>query len=56
MPTVTVIRRLQFSSAHRVHNPALSDGEKSAAALDYAPIPSPIEKQLLTRLDKVKAK
>src|SRR5437762_11780278 len=30
MPTVTVIRRLQFSSAHRVHNPALSDEENRA--------------------------
>jgi len=35
---------------------ALTDGEKSAASLDYAPIPNAIEKQLLTRLEKVKAK
>lgn len=26
-PTVTVTRRLHFSAAHRVHNPALSDEE-----------------------------
>jgi 6-pyruvoyltetrahydropterin/6-carboxytetrahydropterin synthase len=26
-PEVTVIRRLHFSAAHRVHNPALSDDE-----------------------------
>jgi 6-pyruvoyltetrahydropterin/6-carboxytetrahydropterin synthase len=26
-PQVTVTRRLHFSAAHRVHNPALSDGE-----------------------------
>ena len=30
MPTVTVIRRLQFNAAHRVHNPALSDEENRA--------------------------
>ena len=27
MPQVTIIRRLQFNAAHRVHNPALSDAE-----------------------------
>ena len=27
MPQVTVTRRLHFSAAHRVHNPALSDEE-----------------------------
>jgi len=27
MPNVTVVRRLQFNAAHRVHNPALSDAE-----------------------------
>jgi 6-pyruvoyltetrahydropterin/6-carboxytetrahydropterin synthase len=30
MPIVTVTRRLHFNAAHRVHNPALSDGENSA--------------------------
>ncbi len=30
MPTVTVVRRLQFNAAHRVHNPALSDAENTA--------------------------
>ena len=30
MSTVTVIRRLQFNAAHRVHNPALSDEENRA--------------------------
>lgn len=30
MPIVTVTRRLTFSAAHRVHNPALSDGENAA--------------------------
>ncbi len=30
MPIVTVIRRLQFNAAHRVHNPALSDEENAA--------------------------
>ncbi|HEX7123973.1 MAG TPA: 6-carboxytetrahydropterin synthase [Gemmatimonadaceae bacterium] len=30
MPTVTVTRRLRFSAAHRVHNPALSDAENAA--------------------------
>jgi 6-pyruvoyltetrahydropterin/6-carboxytetrahydropterin synthase len=29
MPTVTVTRRLHFNAAHRVHNPALSDGENT---------------------------
>jgi 6-pyruvoyltetrahydropterin/6-carboxytetrahydropterin synthase len=29
MPIVTVIRRLHFNAAHRVHNPALSDEENS---------------------------
>jgi 6-pyruvoyltetrahydropterin/6-carboxytetrahydropterin synthase len=29
-PTVTIIRRLQFNAAHRVHNPALSDEENKA--------------------------
>jgi len=27
LPTVTVVKRLQFNAAHRVHNPALSDEE-----------------------------
>jgi 6-pyruvoyltetrahydropterin/6-carboxytetrahydropterin synthase len=27
MPTVTITRRLHFSAAHRVHNPALDDAE-----------------------------
>ena len=30
MPTVTVIRRMTFNAAHRVHNPALSDEENRA--------------------------
>lgn len=30
MPDVTVTRRLTFNAAHRVHNPALSDGENRA--------------------------
>jgi 6-pyruvoyltetrahydropterin/6-carboxytetrahydropterin synthase len=30
MPHVTVVRRLLFNAAHRVHNPALSDAENSA--------------------------
>jgi 6-pyruvoyltetrahydropterin/6-carboxytetrahydropterin synthase len=30
MPIVTVTRRLTFNAAHRVHNPALSDGENTA--------------------------
>jgi 6-pyruvoyltetrahydropterin/6-carboxytetrahydropterin synthase len=30
VPTVTVIRRLQFNAAHRVHNPALSEEENRA--------------------------
>ena len=30
MPTVTVVRRLRFNAAHRVHNPALSDEENRA--------------------------
>ena len=29
MPTVTVIRRLTFNAAHRVHNPELSDLENA---------------------------
>ena len=29
-PIVTVIRRLQFNAAHRVHNPALSEEENRA--------------------------
>ena len=29
-PHVTIIRRLQFNAAHRVHNPALSDEENNA--------------------------
>ena len=29
MPIVTVTRRLRFNAAHRVHNPALSDGENT---------------------------
>ena len=29
MPIVTVTRRLHFNAAHRVHNPALSDGENA---------------------------
>jgi len=32
---------------------ALTDGEKSAASLDYAPIPAIMSKQLLKRLDTV---
>jgi 6-pyruvoyltetrahydropterin/6-carboxytetrahydropterin synthase len=27
MPNVTVVRRVQFNAAHRVHNPSLSDEE-----------------------------
>lgn len=30
MPTVRVTRRLHFSAAHRLHNPALSDDENRA--------------------------
>ena len=30
MPEVTVVRRMQFNAAHRVHNPALSDEENKA--------------------------
>jgi 6-pyruvoyltetrahydropterin/6-carboxytetrahydropterin synthase len=30
MPVVTIIRRLRFNAAHRVHNPALSDAENVA--------------------------
>ena len=30
MPNVTVTRRLRFSAAHRVHNPALSEDENHA--------------------------
>jgi 6-pyruvoyltetrahydropterin/6-carboxytetrahydropterin synthase len=30
LPTVTVVKRLQFNAAHRVHNPALSDAENNA--------------------------
>jgi 6-pyruvoyltetrahydropterin/6-carboxytetrahydropterin synthase len=30
MPNLTVTRRLSFNAAHRVHNPALSDGENLA--------------------------
>ena len=30
MPDVTVVRRMQFNAAHRVHNPALSDEENVA--------------------------
>jgi 6-pyruvoyltetrahydropterin/6-carboxytetrahydropterin synthase len=30
MPQVTIIRRLQFNAAHRVHNPAMSDEENQA--------------------------
>ena len=30
MPEVTVVRRMQFNAAHRVHNPALSDEENVA--------------------------
>ena len=30
MPIVTITRRLRFSAAHRVHNPALSDAENVA--------------------------
>jgi len=29
-PHVTVVRRMQFNAAHRVHNPALSDEENKA--------------------------
>ena len=29
MPDVTVVRRLRFNAAHRVHNPALSDEENT---------------------------
>ena len=29
-PTVTATRRLRFNAAHRIHNPALSDGENAA--------------------------
>jgi len=30
MPLVTVVRRLQFNAAHRVHNPALTEAENRA--------------------------
>ncbi len=30
MANVTVVRRLQFNAAHRVHNPALTDAENQA--------------------------
>src|SRR3954469_17766113 len=30
MPQATIIRRMQFNAAHRVHNPALSDEENHA--------------------------
>jgi 6-pyruvoyltetrahydropterin/6-carboxytetrahydropterin synthase len=30
MPNVTVTRRLRFSAAHRVHNPALSEDENES--------------------------
>ena len=30
MPDVTVIRRMQFDAAHRVHNPSLSEEENKA--------------------------
>ena len=30
MPVVTVTRRMHFSAAHRVHNPALSDAENAS--------------------------
>ena len=30
MPHVTIISRLQFNAAHRVHNPAMSDEENQA--------------------------
>lgn len=30
MPQVTIVRRMQFNAAHRVHNPALSDEENAA--------------------------
>jgi 6-pyruvoyltetrahydropterin/6-carboxytetrahydropterin synthase len=30
MPNVTVVRRVQFNAAHRVHNPSLSDEENKA--------------------------
>ena len=29
MPDVTIVRRLRFNAAHRVHNPALSDEENT---------------------------
>ena len=50
---------LQLDSWKKLHDFlkwALTDGEKSAASLDYAPIPDAIEKQLLKRLEAVKAK
>jgi phosphate transport system substrate-binding protein len=34
---------------------ALTEGEASAAALDYAPLPSSLSQRLLTRLDSIKA-
>jgi phosphate transport system substrate-binding protein len=34
---------------------ALTEGEKSAAALDYAPLPASVTQQLLARLDSIKA-
>jgi phosphate transport system substrate-binding protein len=33
---------------------ALTEGERSAAALDYAPLPAAVSQQLLTRLDSIK--
>jgi phosphate transport system substrate-binding protein len=34
---------------------ALTDGESQATALDYAPLPAAMSKQLLTRLDSIKS-
>lgn len=38
MPSVTVTRRVHFNSAHRLHNPALSDAEN---ARTYGPCNNP---------------
>ena len=33
---------------------ALTEGEQSAAALDYAPLPEAVVQQLITRIDSIK--
>jgi phosphate transport system substrate-binding protein len=34
---------------------ALTEGEESAAALDYAPLPEALSRQLLARIDSIRA-